>query len=225
MKAIPLSKAAIIAGLGLLVMVLTVPFAEFYIFPRLITNVAETTSSNIVDNKMLFTASIFLHFIALICDIIVAWALYIFLKPVQHNISLLAAWFRLIYTAMYLIALMNLVKILTGINLLEKNEISGFSNDITLYINSFKSEWSLGLLVFGIYLALLGYLVYKASYVPKLFGILLIIAGLGYFTHTLGTLLIPKVNFDILFLTFFGELIFMVWLLLKGKNVKLELLQ
>lgn len=225
MKTISLSKAAIIAGLGLLLMTLTVPFAEFYIFPKLIGDTSETTASNIMNNKMLFTVSIFLHLTTLLCDIIVAWALYIFLKPVHKSISLLVAWFRLIYTAMYLIALVNLVKVLTIINRSENIESMNLSDNLTFYIDSFKLEWSLGLLIFGVYLLLLGYVVYKAVFIPKIFGILLMIAGLGYFIHTVGAFLAPEVNFDFLFFTFFGELIFMVWLLIKGKNVKLEILQ
>ncbi|MEP0265489.1 DUF4386 domain-containing protein [Dokdonia sp.] len=219
MKTISLSNVAIIAGFGLLLMVLTVPFAEFYIFPKLISENSENTANNIVTNKMLFTVSIFLHFITLICDIIVAWALYVFLKPVQQSISLLTAWFRIIYTAMYLVALVNLIKILTIINHSENTEFVNFSDNVAFYISSFKLEWSFGLMIFGIYLFLLGYLVYKAIYIPKIFGILLIIAGLGYLVHTLGAFLFPEINLDFLFFTFFGELVFMVWLLVKGRNI------
>ena len=219
MKPITLSKSATIAGLSLLVMILTVPFAEFYIFPKLIiAENPEETATNIINNKRLFTVGIFLHLVTLICDVVVAWALYIFLKPVQKNFSLLVAWFRLIYTAMYLTSLVNLVKVLTLVSYSKDVEFVSLSENINFYLNNFKLEWSLGLLLFGIYLFLLGYLVFKANYVPKVFGVLLMIAGLGYFVNTLGAFLIPEVNLDFLFFTYFGELIFMVWLLVKGRN-------
>lgn len=220
---ISLAKASLIAGIGLLIMALTVPFAEFYIFPKLIGQNSIETATNILNNRMLFTTSIFLHFITLLCDIVVAWALYIFLKPVDKQFSLLTAWFRLIYTAMYLIALANLIKVINLIKfesqavLTNQTDLSG---SIEFYINSFRLEWEFGLLIFGIYLILLGYLVFKAEYIPKIFGILLIIAGIGYIVNTLSSFLLPEINTEFLTVTFFGELIFMFWLLIKGSKIK-----
>ncbi|WP_339666151.1 DUF4386 domain-containing protein [Maribacter arcticus] len=216
---ISLSRTAQIAGLGLLIMALTVPFAEFYIFPKLIgENPAETTK-NIVTNKILFTSGIFLHFITLLCDIIVAWALYLFFKPVHKGLSLLAAWFRLTYTAMYLVALSNLMKTLNLINQPKLLENCQQLDTVVFFINSFKLEWSFGLIIFGSYLLLLGYLIYRSAYVPKVIGVLVLLAGLGYVVHTLGIFFSPETNLDLLFITFFGELIFMVWLLVRGSKI------
>ena len=36
-----------------------------------------------------------------ILDVIAAWALYILLAPVNQGFSLLAAWFRVVYAAIY----------------------------------------------------------------------------------------------------------------------------
>ncbi|MGW9686847.1 DUF4386 domain-containing protein [Flagellimonas sp. 2504JD1-5] len=214
-----IGKAALIAGLGLLLMTLTVPFAEFYIFPKLISDDAAITAENISNEKLLFTTSIFLHTITLLCDIVVAWALYLFLKPVKRYFSLLVGWFRLIYTAMYLVALANLVKILALVQTNDSTSIP-LAESIEFHIDSFRLEWSFGLVIFGVYLILLGFLVLKAHYVPKIFGALLLIAGLGYVVHTLGAFVSPTTNLDFLFFTFFGELVFMVWLLVKGRNIK-----
>ncbi|AZO95310.1 DUF4386 family protein [Halocella sp. SP3-1] len=53
----------------------------------------------------LFHFSIFSFFIVLILDIVVAWGLYILLKPVNKNISLLSTWFRLVYAAIFVFVL------------------------------------------------------------------------------------------------------------------------
>ena len=222
-KKITIANAALISGFGLLIMALTVPFAEFYIFPKLIADNPALTANNIIDNRLLFTTSIFLHFIALICDIVVAWSLYIFLKPVFKHLSLLTAWFRLIYAAMYLVALVNLIKVLNLLNINKKSKLldqTQFYDSISFYISSFHLEWSFGLIIFGIYLILLGYLVFNAEYVPKIFGILLMIAGFGYLINTLGLFLFPNINTGFLMITFFGEIIFMIWLLIKGSKIK-----
>ena len=77
---ISLSNAAIISGFSLLVMVLTTPFAEFSIFPKLINyQDATETANNIINNTHLFTVAIFLILITLIADIVASWSLYIFL--------------------------------------------------------------------------------------------------------------------------------------------------
>lgn len=219
-KTMTLGNTALIAGLGLLLMTLTVPFAEFHIFPKLIAEDALETAENISREKLLFTTSIFLHLITLLCDIVVAWALYLFLKPAMRYFSLLVAWFRLIYTAMYLVALTNLIKILTLAHSQSTGTKAQVAESMQYYVDAFRLEWSFGLVIFGVYLVLLGYLVLRAGYVPKVYGVLLLIAGLGYMIHTLGAFFSPETNLDILFFTFFGELVFMFWLLIKGWKLK-----
>ncbi|NAS12201.1 DUF4386 domain-containing protein [Poritiphilus flavus] len=213
-------QSAVIAGIGLLIMVLTVPFAEFQIFPSLIDYKSpEITAKNLHDNKSYFILGIFLNFITIICDIIVAWALYVFLKPVNKQLSLLVAWFRIVYTAIYLIALLNLIKVLGLLNadkyFLATSQEQVF-DQILFYFNSFGREMGFGLILFGIYLGLLGYLALRSTYIPKIISWLLVLAGLGYFITYSGNYLFPSVNTDWLMVTFFGELVFMFWLLLKG---------
>ena len=74
-------------------------------------------------------------------------------------------------------------------------------------------------MVFGIHLGLLGYLVYRSGYIPRVLGILLVIAGLGYVVYNLGPYLYPNVDVGLVFITFFGESIFMVWLLVRGWKI------
>lgn len=221
---ISLGKAALIAGISLFVMVLTTPFAEFSIFPKLIDSENATkTAENIITNKHLFSVAIFLILLTLIADIVASWALYIFLKPVNKSLSLLTAWFRLMYTAMYFIALYNLLEILSiikSIEYLKDTGIGQINDSILLQIKAFRVEGSFGLIIFGIYLILLGYLVYKANYIPKIFGIILSIAGLSWVIDKLSSFLFPEINTQFLFILTMGELIFMFWLLIKGSRIK-----
>jgi len=221
-KELPIRKAALIAGVSLLVMVLTTPFAEFSILPSLIDSKdAAKTAKNIIDNRQLFSLAIFLIFLTLIADVVASWALYIFLKPVSKSLSLLTAWFRLIYTAMYFIALYNLLAILNTINSIDEDTgIGQVSDSILLHFNAFRTEGAFGLILFGIYLVLLGYLVYKATYVPKIFGIILIIAGLSWVIDNLGIFFFPDINTQFLFVFTMGELLFMFWLLIKGARIQ-----
>lgn len=220
---ISLSRAALISGLGLLAMTLTVPFAEFKILPAIINyNQPLETLRVIKSNPFTFNVAIFLIFITIICDIIVSWSLYLFLKPVSKHLSLITALFRLIYTGIYLIAVTNLIKVYTLIksqSLLDVSTDEQIAGTILFHIKSYKYEWFFGLILFGIYLIMLGYLVYKANYIPKVFGWLLVIAGIGYIIGHLKVFLYPDVNTSFSMFTAMGELIFMLWLLIKGSRI------
>ena len=219
-----LATAALIAGIGLLIMVIAAPFAELYVFPKLIVSGdAAETIKNILANKTLFVSGIFGYLITFLCDVLVAWALYIFLKPVNENLSQLTAWFRLIYTVIALIALLNLVTVLRLLNtpayqtLFQPEQLQA---QVMFSLNTFRADWYFGLLFFGIHLGLLGYLAVQSKYIPSIVGILLIIAGLGYLLNALKPFLFPEFNLKFAEYTYYGELIFMVWLLIKGSRMK-----
>ena len=219
-----LGSAALIAGIGLLIMVIAAPYAELYVFPKLfLFNNAAETAKNIIANKALFVSVIFGYLITFICDIVVAWALYILLKPVNENLSLLTAWFRLVYAIISLVALLNLVTVFRLLN--TQDYSTEFKPDqllifVTLSLREFRNHWYFGLLFFSIHLGLLGYLVLRSKYIPKILGVLLIIAGLGYLLSNLKPFLFPGINLDFAVYTFWGELIFMLWLLIKGSRIK-----
>jgi hypothetical protein len=155
--------------------------------------------------------------------VVVAWALYVLLRPAGKHLSLLTAWFRLVYAVIALVALLNLVNVLRLLN--TSNYLTAFGPNqlnaqVMISLNAFRYEWYFGLLFFGIHLGLLGYLVFKSGYIPRIMGVLLIIAGLGYLITTLKPYLFPNFNLDIARFTFYGELIFMLWLLIRGSRIK-----
>ncbi len=219
-------RAALIAGLGLLVMVLTAPVAQMYILPSLIEpSSAEATLGNLLAQKHLLAIAIFLFLITFIADIVVAWALYIFFRPLSWSYSLLTAWLRIVYTVLAIIGLFNLSKILVLLDPKSpglESKSDSLAETAVFYISSFQEEWGISFVFFGIYLIALGLLAYFASYVPKIMGVLLIIAGLGYFINSLQPYFFPTVDTSLLMITFFGELVFMVWLLVKGRQINIE---
>jgi Domain of unknown function (DUF4386) len=219
-----LRAAAFIAGLGLLIIVIVAPFAELYVYPKLVVpdNPAETVK-NIIANRTLFISGIFGYLVTFICDLLVAWALYVLLKQVNEDLSLLTAWFRLVYTVIALVALLDLVTVLRLLNtsyyltVLQPDQLNA---QVMLSLSAFRSHFHFGLLFFSIHLVLLGYLVIRSNYIPRIMGALLIISGLGYLMTTLRPFLFPNINLDFAQYTFYGELIFMLWLLIKGSRIK-----
>ncbi len=217
-------KAAIFAGLGLLIMTILAIFANFFVFQKLIIpGNAAATAGNITANGMLFRIGIFSFLIVIVMDVVAAWALYVFLKPVNRSLSLLASWFRLVYSAIFAVALINYYNIFQILSNAEY--LKAFTNDqihakVLLSINAFNDGWNIGFVFFGIHLALIGYLVFISGYMPRILGVLLAAAGLGYLVDSLGKILFSNYNFTIAMFTFIGELLLMFWLLIKGSRIK-----
>ena len=102
---ISLRKAARVAGFGLLISFI----AGFIAFERFaVPGDAATTAYNIMASEMLFRIKIASYLIVLTLDVVVAWALYVLLKPVNKSLSLLMAWFRVVYATIYGIVQLNL---------------------------------------------------------------------------------------------------------------------
>jgi hypothetical protein len=94
-QGLTLRQAALIAGFSYLLM--PVAYAEFSIYPRLvIPHNIEQTVQNVVAHQRLFAVAIVCYLVTLILDVIIAWALYVLLIPVNKSVSLLTAWFRLV---------------------------------------------------------------------------------------------------------------------------------
>ena len=221
---ISLSNSAIIAGIGLILMAILAPIANFAILQKLIVSGdSATTVSNIVSSEGLFRIGIGCFLIVAILDIIVAWALYVFLKPVNKSLSLLIAWFRIVYATVLvvvLIYLLNVLQLLHGAAYLAPFTASQIQAQVMLSLNTFNLGWGLGLIIFGFHLLLLGYLMFKAGYMRKMLGILLILASLGYLIDGFGKLLSGDYNMNISMFTFIGEIILIFWLLIKGWKIK-----
>jgi hypothetical protein len=220
-------KAALTGGISLIIMTIAALFSYGYIHGSLIVQGdASATFQNIQSSGMLFKAEILGWIIILICDIAVAWAFYIFLKPIHHNLSLLGAWLRLIYSAILGMAVMNLLFVM---HLTDKtNNLSLFSTDYLqaqtiLHLETFESIWFVGLIIFGGHLLVAGYIALQSSTIPKLVSVLLLIASIGYIAlHVCSTFfpqfegVVTVIEYVFTVPMFAGEFGFGLWLLFKG---------
>lgn len=220
-------QAALIGGISILIMAIVAGFAYGFVLQSLIVpDNATLTANNIKSSMMLFRVGISGFLVVLICDVLAAWALHVFLKQVNEHLSLLAAWFRLVYSAILGVALLNftfVVLLLNDANGLSVFETSQLNALATFFLKGFNNIWSIGLVVFGCHLYVLGYLVFKSGYIPKIFGVLLIIASLCYIINNFANLLVNnyekyKATVELFFSLpmIAGELGFGLWLLFKG---------
>lgn len=232
-EASPLFYARV-AGFGLLLMAILAMFSNFSVLEGLIVpDDGAATANNIIANEMLFRSGFISFVIVLILDVLVAWALYVLLKPVNKNLAMLAAWFRLVYTAIFGVALSNLLNVLPLLS--GANYFAIFTTDqlklyaqVMLLINAFNNGWLIGLVFFGVHLLVVGYLIIKSGgYIPRIIGIFLILASAGYVIDSLAHFLLSNyADYQTIFQLIvavpgvIGELSLAFWLLVKGVKVQ-----
>lgn len=204
-----LRSAAIIAGVGLLLMAILSPIAYLNTFQSLVEfDDAALTAQNILNSMVEFRIAILLIFVVAILDVLVAWALYIVLKPANKNLSALAAWLRVIYGGIFMFAIS---KLYVALQVLATDGVQAMS-----FLKAFQSIWDKGLILFGFSLLVLGYLAFKSGYIPKWLGGFLVLAAAGYIVDGFGKWLSPAYNLSISQFTFIGEVFLILWLLWRG---------
>ncbi len=216
-----------VAGVAYLIMMIVAIFAEFFVRQSIIElGDATTTANNIVDSEELFRMAIVGYLIILTLDVVLALALYIVLKPVEKNLALLAAFFRLTYAAInginqvfYFLAL----ELLTDSDYLTVFEPDQLHALVLLFLTASTYGYVIGLTFFGCHLLILGYLVFKSGYIPRILGIGVIVAGLGYLIDNYTQTLLPDyaemITLVLLLPVAVGEIAFGLWLLVKGTKI------
>ncbi len=216
-----LNRFAIIAGISILLMAIAAGYSFGYAHSQIVQPVyANTTLQNLLNSKGIFLVELLGWCLILILDIIVAWALYHFFKSVNQSISVLTAWIRIIYSIILGMAIGQLMKIYFLIT----DSTEPNAHLVMDHFQSFENIWTLGLIVFGFHLIGLGYLALKSRL--RFWGVLLIIAGLGYSLvctlkqyqslESLATNLEMILSIPMTV----GELGFAIWLLARGRQRK-----
>lgn len=194
-------QSAIVAGVSIVVMTIAAGTAnDIAIGPLIVQENAPATMENILGAKLSFNLGVLCWLTILISDVFAAWGLYVFLKPVQKNLSLMMAWFRLVYAAMLAASIFNLVNVSLLINNVgaSPGDFTGkLSATVMFYLDAFDKMFSVSLIVFGIHIIILGYLIHKSGYFPKILGILLMIGFVGYMMINISKLLIPQYQVEI----------------------------
>ncbi|HSJ83872.1 MAG TPA: DUF4386 domain-containing protein [Acidimicrobiia bacterium] len=212
-------RAALVAGISLLLMAVLAPLAHFGVLQSLIVSGdAATTVGNIVADEGLFRLAIATLLVVTFLDIVVAWALYVLMKPVHPTLAILVGWLRLAAPAVFAVALANLLDVA---NLLGSAESSALSPDqlgaqVMASVASFGNGWDMSLAIFGLHLFGLGYLLFKSVDFPRFLGVLVVVAGAGYLADTFARILVSDIEFRISLFTFVGEALLIFWLLWRA---------
>ena len=210
-------SASITAGLALLLMSALAVFGKFVALDGLVTEGDPTqTAQHILASEGLFRLGIASLIVVIALDVVVACALYRVFSPVNKSLSILAAAMRLVYTGVFMVAIAQLPGVLRLLTDDATRTVLGADQvnaQAMLQIAAFTDIWYVSQFLFGLHLLVEGYLAYRSGFVPRVLGALLVIAGLGYATDSLGTVLSQSSWTPISSVTFLGEFLLALWLL------------
>jgi hypothetical protein len=219
-------RKARIAGLLYLLITIAAPFGEMFVRGRLVVRSdAAATAANILANESLYRLGGVADLIAFACDVALAALFYDLLKPASRSASLLAAFFRLMHAAVVSVATLAYFAPL----LLLGRAMPGFATEqlqglAALCIRVHGQGYNVGLFFFGIHCLLVGYLIFRSTFLPRVLGPLMAVAGACYLINSLATFLAPALKAQIYPLILMpagvAEVSFMLWLIFAGVNAE-----
>ncbi len=112
------------------------------------------------------------------------------------------------------------MRLLTDADSLEALGTGQLNAQVMMSVAAFNDGWDAALAIFGLHLLVLGYLVFKSGYIPRVLGILVMIAGLGYMFDSVLAVLFPGFSIEVALFTFIGDVLLMGWLLWKGLGLR-----
>ncbi|MFN8491465.1 MAG: DUF4386 domain-containing protein [Caldilineaceae bacterium] len=222
MPAPALPKTARLTGILLLALVVVAPFGMIYVPTTLIApGDAATTTKQIVAAEGLFRLGMASDAVVFLLEIGLTVLLYGLLKPVNQTLSLIAAAARL---AMTIVQGINLLPLFLVLRLVSgEGYLTGFAPNqlqilVLLFLNAHEATVHIWGLFFSLHLFVLGYLVYKARYIPSFVGFFLLVAALCYLVQNFGAILLPQYAALYTTIGYFSavEIVLPLWLVIKG---------
>lgn len=218
-------KTARIAGLLYLGVVVTGIFSLMYVPNKLIVwENATNTYNNIADNQSLFRLGIVSGLICYTFFLFLPLVLYKLFNQVNDNYAKLMVLFAVISVPIYFVNVQNQFTILSLVS--SPNYLNSFSTEqaksmVMLYLDQYENGMRIIHIFSGLWLFPFGYLVYKSGFLPRIFGILLMLGCFGYLMNFLGNTLISNyseigISSYIQLPASLGEIGICLWLLIMG---------
>jgi hypothetical protein len=222
----PLFKARA-AGAFWLMTILTGMFAFLAGGRFVVYGDAATTAANILAHEPLYRWAFVANLIATVCYLAVTLLIYVLLKPVNRDISLLAAFFSLTGCAIGAVSCLFYlapVGVLGGMQYLTVFTVEQLQAQALTFLNLSAVANDMGLVFFALHVLTVGYLIRQSTFLPRILGVLLALAGLCYLTNSFANFLsLPFKAYLLPFIAaggLLGEGSLSLWLLVKGVNVQ-----
>jgi Domain of unknown function (DUF4386) len=183
---------------------------------------AATTANTIMAHELLYRLGFALGLISTACYIAVTALFYQLFRPVSRSLSLIAMCFSLMGLAIAtfgsLLQLAPLV-VLGGSPYLSVFNVKQLQTLALMFLNLNAQVGYIALVFDGLFLFLIGYLIFRSTFLPRILGALVAFAGLGWLTF----LSPPLANYLYTYIQVLGvlaEASLMLWLLVIGVNAQ-----
>ena len=222
-----IQRTARFAGVLYLVITVFAAIAHFYVPSNIIVaSDAATTAQNLINNETLFRiGGVGSELVILLTEIILSVVLYVLLKPVNKTLSLLAMVSRLAMTTIHGLNLLNYFFAMAMVNGTGSMAVAFSSEQVNalmmVFLDALSIGFTIGIAFLVIHVLILGYLIFKSGYFPKVLGVFFIAAGFGYLFDSFAQLLSTAYTTTpgvIAMVIMFSEIAFPIWLLIKGVN-------
>jgi hypothetical protein len=217
-EASPRLKARI-AGVFYLLEMLTAGFALFVLRRLGVSGDAAATATNILAHQSLFQLGFAANLLGFACYIAVTGLFYDLFKPVNRSLSLLAAFFSLVGCTVGAVScLFELapLAVLGGAQYLNVFKVEQLQALALTFLKLYGQCFDISFVFFGFYCLLIGYLIFRSGFLPRILGAGMAIAGLGWLTF-----LSPALAHDLspyILAAGIGEASLTLWLLGAGVN-------
>lgn len=199
-------------------------FSMLYIpFNLVVAGDGAATASNIMASAPLARLSIVSGLINQLVNIILVLVLYKLLKPASNTHASLMVVFFLVSAPITMFNQLNhfaVVLLLDGSNYLTAFTPEQLHGYMFFFLELHEYGLQIAAIFWGLWLFPMGYAIVKSGYIPRIVGILLIIACFGYLFDSLTAFLFPDFGVTVAQFTFIGEVSVTLWLLFKGVNVE-----
>jgi hypothetical protein len=203
-------------GVVYLLYFLTVMSAQFVVKGIVVSGDAAATANNILAHESLFRLGFAINLIALTV------LLYELFKPVNRTLALLATSVSIVGCAIQATSYVFYVTpfVLLGggqyLNVFRLDQLQA----LALMLLKLRSQAEqIDLVFFGFFDFFIGCLIMKSTFLPRILGVLMALAGLGWLIF-LAPPLAARLSLFILPMGFIAELLLLLWLLVKGVNMQ-----
>jgi len=173
-----------VGGVFYLVTILTGAFALFVGGKLVVRGDAAATAANILAHEPLFRLGFASDVIAVASYIAVTALFYSLFKPVNRSLSFVAAFFSLIGCAIWAVSCLFYLAPLVVLR--HAQYLSVFKAQLqALALMSLQlsaQTANVGTAFFGFYCLLIGYLIFRSTFLPRTLGVLMALVGLGWLT-------------------------------------------
>jgi hypothetical protein len=214
-------------GVFWLLTILTGTFSMIALDRPVVSGDAAATAANILAHEPSLRWGVAGNLVAGACYVVATLFVYVLLKPVNRNLSLLAAFFSLLGCATGALSsvfqLAPLV-VLGGAPYLSVFPAEQLQALAYMFLKLTAQASSIGFIFFGLHCLLIGCLILRSTFLPRTVGALMVFAGIGWLTLSFSSLLSPPFARNlfpyIMIPGFLGEASLTLWLLVMGVNVQ-----